>query len=59
MRSWPCFGKRTRVEAHLGESVSRGSVKAYMRVGCQRKKPLFEYLGGRGYRLAEVLRPSE
>ena len=42
-----------RVEAHLGETVSRGSVKAYMRLGCKRKRPLFEYLGHRGYRLAE------
>lgn len=48
-----------RVEAHLGEAVSRGSVKAYMRVGCQRKTPLFECLGARGYRLAMQLRSSE
>src|SRR5712691_12676030 len=39
------------VEARLGESVSRGSVKSYMRAGCRRKAPLFEYLGKRSYRL--------
>jgi hypothetical protein len=40
-----------RVEAHIGGPVSRGSVKAYMRIGCTRKAPLFEYLGGGRYRL--------
>src|SRR5713101_7455793 len=34
-----------RVEELLAESVSRGSVKSYLRVGCRRKRPLFEYLG--------------
>src|SRR6266851_1524611 len=47
------------VEARMGEPVSRGSVKSYMRAGCQRKAPLFEYLGKRGYRLtAKRLRSS-
>src|SRR5438067_8767599 len=39
------------VEARLDEPVSRGSVKSYMRASSQRKAPLFEYLGKRGYRL--------
>ena len=39
------------VEDFLGEPVSRGSVKAYLRNGCFRKSPLFEYRGRRGYRL--------
>jgi hypothetical protein len=43
------------VEELLGEPVSRGSVKAYLRVGCSRKKPLFEYFGERGYRLAKPI----
>jgi hypothetical protein len=41
-----------RVEELLGEPVSRGSVKSYLRVGCHRKRPLFEYCGRQGYRLA-------
>ena len=48
-----------RVEAHIGEPVSRGSVKAYMRVGCQRRLPLFEYLGDHGYRLSAWPRSDE
>jgi hypothetical protein len=40
------------VEKLLGESVSSSSVKDYLRKGCRRKTPLFEYLGRRGYRLA-------
>ena len=39
------------VEQLLGEPVSRGSVKSYLRVGCRRKQPLFAYSGPRGYRL--------
>ena len=41
------------VEDLLDESVSRGSVKSSVRVGCQRAKPLFEYRGSRSYRLAK------
>ena len=48
-----------RVEAHIGEPVSRGSAKAYMRVGCQRRLPLFEYLGDHGYRLSAWPRSDE
>jgi hypothetical protein len=40
------------VEELLGESVSRGSVKAYLRNDCRRNTPLFEHRGSRGYRLA-------
>jgi hypothetical protein len=40
------------VEKLLGESVSSSSVKAYLRKGCHRRTPLFEYRGSRGYRLA-------
>lgn len=47
-----------RVEKLLGESVSRGSVKSYLRVGCNRRSPLFEYHGKDGYRLAKRSRGS-
>ena len=40
------------VEKLLGEHVSTTSVKAYLRRGCSRRTPIFEYLGKRGYRLA-------
>ena len=40
------------VEQLLGESVSSSSVKDYLRKGCRRRTPLFEYLDSRGYRLA-------
>ena len=43
-----------RVEAALAEPVSHGSVKAYLRVGCKRKVPLFEHRGKAGYRLARM-----
>jgi hypothetical protein len=39
------------VEDLLGQPVSRGSVKAYLRNGCRRRSPLFEYRGKTGYRL--------
>ena len=39
------------VEKLLGESVSSSSVKDYLRKGCRRRTPLFEYRGRRGYRL--------
>lgn len=39
------------VEKLLGESVSITSVKAYLRWGCNRRTPLFEYHGPAGYRL--------
>jgi hypothetical protein len=41
-----------RVEQLLGGHVSRSSVKDYLRKGCGRRLPLFEYLGRGGYRLA-------
>jgi len=41
----------TGVQELLGESVSSGSVKSYLRNGCRRRRPLFEYHGKRGYRL--------
>ena len=40
------------VEKLLGEPVSRSSVKDYLRKGCRRRAPLFDYRGKRGYRLA-------
>ena len=40
------------VEKLLGEPVSSSSVKDYLRKGCRRRVPLFEYCGKRGYRLA-------
>ena len=40
------------VEEVLGGHVSPTSVKAYLRTGCQRRPPVFEYQGRRGYRLA-------
>ncbi len=40
------------VEKLLGEPVSPSSVKDYLRKGCRRRVPLFEYHGRRGYRLA-------
>ena len=40
------------VEQLLGEFVSSSSVRDYLRKGCRRRTPLFEYLGSRGYRLA-------
>jgi hypothetical protein len=40
-----------RVEELLGGHVSASSVKDYLRKGCRRRVPLFEYLGRRGYRL--------
>lgn len=39
------------VERLLGEPVAHSSVKDYLRKGCRRKMALFEYRGGRGYRL--------
>lgn len=42
------------VEKLFGESVSSSSVKDYLRKGCRRRVPLFEYCGRRGfYRLAK------
>src|SRR5712692_6419550 len=35
------------VQELIGESVSCGSVKSYLRVGCHRRRPLFEYRGSR------------
>jgi hypothetical protein len=47
------------VEEVLGGAVSPSSVKDYLRKGCRRKVPLFEYLGKRGYRFtAKRLRSS-
>jgi hypothetical protein len=40
------------VEELLGEPVSRSSVKSYLRRGCARRSPRFEYRGNRGYRLS-------
>ncbi len=40
------------VEDVLGGPVSTSSVKDYLRKGCRRQMPLFEYRGRRGYRLA-------
>jgi hypothetical protein len=40
------------VEEILGGPVSSSSVKDYLRRGCRRKVPLFEYGGKLGYRLA-------
>jgi hypothetical protein len=40
------------VEDVLGGPVSRSSVKDYLRKGCRRRLPLFEYHGRDGYRLA-------
>jgi hypothetical protein len=40
------------VEELLAEPVSRSSVRNYLRKGCRRRTPLFEYRGSRGYRLA-------
>lgn len=40
------------VEEILGGPVSSSSVKDYLRKGCRRRVPLFEYSGKRGYRLA-------
>jgi hypothetical protein len=40
------------VEKLLREPVSSSSVKDYLRKGCRRSTPLFEYRGRRGYRLA-------
>jgi hypothetical protein len=40
------------VEEVLGGPVSSSSVKDYLRKGCRRRVPRFEYLGKRGYRLA-------
>jgi hypothetical protein len=42
----------TSVEEVLGGPVSRSSVKDYLRKGCRRRVPLFEYRGRDGYRLA-------
>src|SRR5438128_2001296 len=39
------------VEELLGGRVSGSSVKDYLRKGCRRRVPLFEYCGKRGYRL--------
>ena len=41
------------VEDVLGGPVSHSSVKDYLRKGCRRRVPVFEYRGRRGYRLAE------
>jgi hypothetical protein len=40
-----------QVEKLLGGPVARSSVKDYLRKGCRRRTPLFEYHGSRGYRL--------
>lgn len=40
------------VEEILDGPVSSSSVKDYLRKGCRRRVPLFEYCGKRGYRLA-------
>ena len=40
------------VEEVLGEPVSPSSIKDYLRKGCRRRVPLFEYRGRDGYRLA-------
>jgi hypothetical protein len=40
------------VEEVLSGPVSRSSVKDYLRKGCRRRVPLFEYRGRDGYRLA-------
>ena len=40
------------VERVLGAPVSRSSVKDYLRKGCRRRVPLFEYRGKSGYRSA-------
>ena len=40
------------VERLLGGHVARSSVKDYLRKGCRRRVPLFEYRGRSGYRLA-------
>jgi hypothetical protein len=40
------------VEEVLGGTVSASSVKDYLRKGCRREAPLFEYMGTTGYRLA-------
>jgi hypothetical protein len=40
------------VEDVLGGPVSPSSVKDYLRKGCRRRAPLFEYRGRDGYRLA-------
>jgi hypothetical protein len=45
------------VEKLLGEPVARSSVRDYLRKGCSRRTPLFEYHGSRGYRLARLMRP--
>jgi hypothetical protein len=39
-------------EEVLGGPVSPSSVKDYLRKGCRRRVPLFEYRGRDGYRLA-------
>jgi hypothetical protein len=41
-----------RVESVLGGLVSPSSVKDYLRKGCRRRVPVFEYHGRDGYRLA-------
>jgi hypothetical protein len=41
-----------RVEKLLGEPISPSSVRDYLRKGCRRRVPLFEYCGEHGYRLA-------
>ena len=43
---------QTGVEEILGGGVSPSSVKDYLRKGCRRRVPLFEYCGRDGYRLA-------
>ncbi len=40
------------VEKTLGGPVSGSSVRNYLRKGCRRRAPLFEYRGRSGYRLA-------
>jgi hypothetical protein len=42
---------QTGVERLLKGPVSTTSVKAFLRRGCRRETPLFEYLGKQGYRL--------
>jgi hypothetical protein len=38
----------------FGEPLSRASVKDYLRKGCRRKAPLFEYRGKEGYQLTAL-----
>jgi hypothetical protein len=54
---WEAGGERRARDIHegveklLGESVASSSVKACLRRGCHRRRPLFEYRASSGYRL--------